>query len=159
MPATYEPIASTILTSASTITFSSIPQTYTDLVLVTNLISSSASDMDLRLNGDTGNNYGFVVLYSNGSTISSSTTGNFNYMRLDYYGYIATAFGQMNIAHFHNYANTNIFKTVIARANSGTTGVDAVVATWRSTAAINSIAITNTCGIGSVASLYGIKAA
>jgi hypothetical protein len=159
MPATYEPIASTTLTSSGTITFTSIPQTYTDLVLVTNLIGASTADLDITLNGNTGSNYSWTVLYSSGSTISSSRISNFAAMRLDYYGYIGTTFGQMNVANFINYSNTSTFKTVIARANNGDYGVDAMACLWRSTAAITTIAITNTLSAGSTASLYGIKAA
>ena len=44
MPATYEPIATTTLGSAqATVTFSSIPGTYTDLVLITNSRSDSTT--------------------------------------------------------------------------------------------------------------------
>lgn len=159
MPATYAPIASTTLSSSGTITFNSIPQTYTDLVLVTTLIGASTADLDITLNGDTATNYSWTVLYSNGTTMSSSRITNFAAMRLDYYGYIGTTFGQMNVTNFFNYTNTNTFKTVVARASNGDYGVDGVVSTWRSTAAITTIAITNTLSAGSTASLYGIKAA
>jgi hypothetical protein len=58
---TYTPIASQTLTSAvSTVTFINIPQTYTDLVLITSTkTTSSAADgaMGCYLNSDTANNY------------------------------------------------------------------------------------------------------
>ena len=47
---TYEPIASqTLGSAAATVTFSSIPQGYTDLVLVANLISTSSARVKVRV--------------------------------------------------------------------------------------------------------------
>jgi len=55
MPKTYEPIATTTLGSnQTTITFSSIPSTYTDLVIVSNMGTTTASYPFIRFNGDTG---------------------------------------------------------------------------------------------------------
>jgi hypothetical protein len=56
MAKTYEPIATTTLSSAqSSVTFSSISGSYTDLVLVSN-VSGSGGNANLRvtLNSDTG---------------------------------------------------------------------------------------------------------
>ncbi len=59
MAATYTPIASaTLAASTSSITFSSIPATYTDIVVVINDINSTGSfDTNIRFNGDSGSNY------------------------------------------------------------------------------------------------------
>ena len=54
----------TLGTAASTITFSSIPQTYTDLVMVFDGTAASATYSGIRFNGDTGNNYSFVIFCS-----------------------------------------------------------------------------------------------
>ena len=56
---TYTPIAShTASGSESSITFSSIPQGYTDLVLVfLGKVDSGSGDLGLRFNADTGSNY------------------------------------------------------------------------------------------------------
>lgn len=159
MPATYEPIATTTLTTSGTITFSSIPSTYTDLVLVTRLAMSGGSDLDVRLNGDTGNNYSFGTVYGTGSVTGGSHSANLSFMRLDYYGYIGEVIGQINIANFQNYSNTSIQKTVIALGTNASNGVAANVCLWRNTSAINSISILGTCSSGSTATLYGIKAA
>ena len=72
MPAsnTYESISSVTLTSNSTtVTFGSIPQTYTDLVLViVAKITSGGLDMFIRFNSDTGSNYSYTQLYGNGTS-------------------------------------------------------------------------------------------
>ena len=58
---TYTPIASTTLGSAAaSYTFSSIPNTYTDLVLIASMAdSNSGADqrMLVQVNGDTGTKY------------------------------------------------------------------------------------------------------
>ena len=58
LPSTMTPIATNTLTAvASSVTFSSIPSTYTDLVLVLQGSFDSADDVRFRFNGDTGSNY------------------------------------------------------------------------------------------------------
>jgi hypothetical protein len=82
MPATYEPIATTTLGSAaSSITFSSIPATYTDLRLsvTTADAGATATYLALQFNSDTGANYSRTRITGNGSTATSNrTTGDTN---------------------------------------------------------------------------------
>lgn len=80
--ATYKLINSTTLSSpATTITFSSIPSTYTDLVLVASVKTNTLSDSDgayamLSLNGTATTNTGGRFLYTNaGASSYSAGTG------------------------------------------------------------------------------------
>jgi hypothetical protein len=159
MASTYDKIATSTLSSSGTITFSSIPATYTDLVLVTRLAGTAQADYDVLLNSDSGSNYSWTNMYTTGSASGSIRTPNWTLMRLDYYGYIGTTIGMVNIAHFFNYANTNTYKTVVAQMGNANNGLGLNVDLWRNTAAINSIAIQYTMASGSSATLYGIKAA
>lgn len=165
MPATYEPIATTTLGSAaSSVTFSSISSTYTDLVLVYNgKFASANGQIALQFNSDTGSNYSNTELYGNGSTAGSSRESNVTSMRL---GYTQTAnIENMNIMQIMNYSNSTTNKTVIARQNTAgsASGAAAHVGLWRSTAAINAINIICYNGInfatGSTFTLYGVKSA
>ena len=163
--ATYEPIATqTTTSSVATVTFSSIPSTYTDLVLVYSAALSTNYDLYFRLNGDSGNNYSYTVLYSNnGASYGSARTNGQDKGSLDYYGAPTTTLGNnTTIANFLNYSNSTTYKTSLVRSNS-TTGLDAIVGIWTSTAAITSIALgtftTPTLSSGSTFTLYGIKAA
>lgn len=164
MPATYEPIATTTLGSTvGSYTFTSIPATYTDLVLVTNLATDSATQFDLRVgNGsiDTGSNYSITYLLGNGSAASSSRGSN---ATAAYAGYSSsTALNKMHIFHFMNYSNTTTYKTTLLRYAAADTASTAVVSLWRSTSAINTIqiiALGNNLTSGSTLTLYGIKAA
>ncbi len=166
MAATYEPIATTTFSSTSIdYTFSSIPATYTDLVLVASQNQSGTSDYGIRFNGDSGGNYSRTVLYGNGSA-AGSTRGSTTATRIScsYYGYppsAASTFG-VGIISIMNYANTTTYKTLLARSNSAGSGLDANVGTWRNTAAITSVTIlldAGTFSVGSTFTLYGIKAA
>jgi hypothetical protein len=160
MAATYDPIATqTLGSAASSVTFSSIPSTYTDLVLVVNSARTTSNDsVSLEFNGDTGANYSRTILYGTGSSALSFRESNASLIEIG----IQDASNSTNIFHIMNYANTTTNKTVIARANATTVRVSAGVGLWRNTAAITSIKLAtggSTFIAGSMFTLYGIKAA
>lgn len=165
MPITYEPIATTTLTTASaSISFTSISSAYTDLVLVVTLKGSVEGFAPrMRFNNDTGNNYSWTRLSGNGSAASSARVSNTSNISLGSTANVYGADGFMAIAHIQNYANTTTYKTAIDRGNNATDGTEAIVGLWRDTSAINRVDIINTSSAnfnsGSVATLYGIKAA
>jgi len=83
---TYTPIATTTLGSTTaSYTFSSIPSTYTDLVLVVigeaYFTSTNYINTGVQFNSDTGSNYAAHYLIGNGSSVSSgaTTTSNISY--------------------------------------------------------------------------------
>lgn len=162
MAKTYEPIATTTLGSAAaSYTFSSIPSTYTDLIVVavtTN--TSAATNMTVQVNGDTGSNYSRTRINGSGSTATSSR--NSNETRI-YNGDVGNpSVPSVNTLHFMNYANTTTYKTVIGRYGEADIQTGAVVGLWRNTAAITSITInsdSNNFAVGSTFTLYGIKGA
>lgn len=158
---TYTPIATTTLSSNTTeITFSSIPATYTDLVLILNTKFVTAQSLSIRLNSDTASNYSNTQLYGTGtSALSTRNTGS-AYMFL---AAISTEWAT-NILNFMNYSNATTYKSVLVRQSPGNTDVAANIGLWRSTAAISTIAIqaytTATNFVtGTTATLYGIAAA
>ena len=167
MPSTYTPIATTTLSSAvATVTLSSVPSTYTDLILVINSKTSfnaSADAMYLFFNGDNVNaNYSITRLFGNGSSATSDRYG------ASYMGWLSTDFGT-TIVNIQNYANTTTYKTYTASSkSSGTYGISgATVGLWRgstgsATQAITSVRIDDVSGnfqIGSTFTLYGVKSA
>jgi hypothetical protein len=162
---TYTQIASTTLGSAATsVTFSSIAGTYTDLVLIMNAGSSvNNADIDVNVNGDTGANYSRIALYGDGATAASVRESSATKFRLTYFGNAATAFSWIGIVNFMNYSNTTTYKTFLSKARNATNyGVNDQAGLWRNTAAISSMVITNASGTfntGSTFNLYGITAA
>lgn len=151
----------TLGSAAASITFSSIPQTYTDLVVVVSGNGAVSTGICMQFNGAT-TNYSLTQLGANGSAASSARRTSQSFINLTYSGYFTTT-GQSNIiANVMNYANTTTYKTVLTRSGNAANGVDAIVGLWSSTAAITSITIVND-GSGNIASgttfsLYGIKA-
>jgi hypothetical protein len=162
MPTTYDKIATTTLSSAGTITFSSIPATYTDLriVLVSKSVSSGAN-VQFRFNGDTGTNYSFTYLRGDGTSASSyrETNNTFGYLA-DQSSSTQPNMGTLDI---FSYAGST-FKTALATYSDDRNGsgyVFALVNLWRSTSAITSVSLSpsNFGGnfqAGTTATLYGI---
>ena len=164
MASTYEPIASTTLGSAaSSVTLSSIPSTFTDLVLICHSSTSNATFSGIRwqFNGDTGSNYSTTRLYGTGSAAGSARVSN----DTEGIARLVHDAGNLtpNILHIMSYANTNVYKTVLAIGASNAYHVARNVSLWRSTAAISSIYIYDANAVnidaGSTFSLFGIKAA
>lgn len=162
---TYTPIATTTLGSAATsYTFSSIPSTYTDLILeIVAGNTTGVQEVKLVLNADTGTNYSKTALYGNGTSAASSRRSNETGWILDAAGGMTTAVSQYNsTTHIQNYSNTATYKTALCRANSTDYATEALALLWRSTSAINSIQVicfSGTFLAGSTLTLYGIAAA
>ena len=164
MPATYEPIATQTLGSAvASVTFSSISGAYTDLILVLEGKTSASDDLYLQFNADTGANYSNTTLRGNGTTASTTRGTGTSGIRLSDSSSPTTSSACLSVAQIQNYVNATTFKTVLARSNNASTGIDAIVSLWRSTSAINSIKIycggASNLATGGTFTLYGIKAA
>jgi len=162
MPSTYEPIATqTLGSAAASVTFSSIPSTYTDLVIVTSIRGDASQNANIRFNNDTASNYSDTYLEGNGTSASSGRrTSQTSIVDGGFYTSTASTFS-VGLIHINNYANTTTYKTALFRSNRSD-AVQAVVGLWRSTSAINRIDIIAGSGnfeIGSTFSIYGIKAA
>lgn len=154
-------IATTTLTSsASSITFSSIPSTYTDLRLVFVGTSAANAPGEMRFNGDTGSNYSRTYLQGNGSSASSSRDTSQTNISMGASAITSTP--MMNTVDIFSYAGS-IFKTCLITSSDDRNGsgtVDRQVALWRSTSAINEIKLTvdltANFTTGTTATLYGI---
>jgi hypothetical protein len=161
MPKTYEPIQTqTVGTAVASVTFSSIPQTYTDLILVTSGTSTAGAQMTLRMNGAT-TNYSSIVLSGTGSSVDSRNITGLTFIQLGYNDYFTSS--QTNaITQIMNYTNTTTFKSVLNRTNNAAVGVGYSVGLYRSTSAIttfDALPINTTWAVGTIFTLYGIKAA
>lgn len=160
MAATYEPIASTTLaTSASDITFTSIPGDWTDLVIVLHGANSEGSAVAITFNSDTSTNYSMTYVQGNGTAASSDRRADQNGA---WFASWTTGGPHIAIIHVMSYANTNVYKTFLSAAERIGAATIRYVGLWRSTSAITSVTLDPVFGTlqaGTTAALYGIKAA
>lgn len=151
---------------ASSIAFSSIPQTYTDLKLVLSGRSTIAENaVSGAFNGSTAN-FSNMILFGNGATAASNRpgggTGNNTVMYQNLSTDTANMFSNSEL-YIPNYtASTNkSFYSDSVLENNATTAYQLFVAgLWSQTAAITSITLTIAAGNfaqHSSASLYGIS--
>ncbi len=163
MPATYEPIATQTLGSAvNQVTFSSIPATYTDLIIVAKAGSTALANLYLWFNGSRGTSYSGTTLTGDGTSATSQRTVNTGDILLNYYGYMSNDLNTVYVVNIPNYANTSTQKMVLSRASNSGNGLALASGWWRSTSAITSIDLAaggSTLIVGSTFTLYGIKAA
>jgi hypothetical protein len=158
--ATYIPIATqTLSTAASSITFSSIPSTYTDLRLVCVFTGLTTSGIEMRFNGDTATNYSYTYLNGNGTAAASGSGASLAYYPIS--GTTSTTTPPIaTFTDIFSYAgSTN--KTILSTTASDKNGsgiVEVNVGLWRSTSAITSITVGvgENYNVGSIFTLWGI---
>jgi hypothetical protein len=166
-PAFYELIQTQVLgSSAASVTFSSIPATYTHLQLrYTARTNSNQSVLRGRFNSDTTSaNYSRHYLYGDGSSVGSAASANNGWLDfgpLEVGSDLFTA----GIVDVLDYANTNKNKTTRALAGRrGTSNpfIQLSSGAWFSTSAVTSLTVSEAFFgqnllTGSRFSLYGIK--
>jgi hypothetical protein len=164
MPATYEKIATTTLGSAATsMSFSSIGATYTDLriVWVGSFAAAGGSRLSITFNSDTGSNYSYTRLSGNGTAAASARNTN----QPDVIMGVSDI--PQNVIHLNeidvfSYAGSTYKSLLIGQSsdNNGSGFVFRQVGLWRSTSAITSIQLKSydatNINAGATATLYGI---
>lgn len=159
---TYTPIASTSFSATSTYTFSSIPSTYTDLILVLgSLTFSSGGNPQIQFNGDTTTNYSNTDLYGNGTSAGSTRNSSNNYINVGFSATNGSATEPSTvIVQVMNYSNATTYKTLLGRGNRAGGEAQTNVGLWRKTPeVITSMTVKVASGsMTGTATLYGIKA-
>jgi hypothetical protein len=173
MASTYTLISSQVLaSSASSVTFSSIPATYTDLVLRISTRGSLAgyfTNQYITFNSDTATNYSDTYLYSDSTTGGSAkdTNTSIGYVSLtDGSSADANNFGSAEIyipnynsSTYKPYSVTSVYEN---NASINLYGNWVLAGLWRNTSAVTSINVSSE-GTGyyflanSSFYLYGIK--
>jgi hypothetical protein len=160
----YIPLANVTLgASATTVTFSSIPATYQDLVLVVQALGTSNTSFWMRPNSSTNTSeYNFVRMDGNGiSATSAANSGTFDEFYLGYYGELTTTERSNVKLEIFDYSQTNKHKSMLLRYGNANNGTGAHSYRWGTTAAITSILLrpqTGSFASGSTFALYGIIA-
>ena len=169
----YTSISTATVTSGGTasITFSSIPSTYTHLQVRAfakgDYASVSPIALAFRLNGDSGSNYAIHYLYGAGT--GGGTAGAFTSVTVGYQGVISSAVDNANVFGVSvmdvlDYTNTNKYKTIRCFSGYDANGSGQAYlnsSLWQNTSAITSITLTPGAGTNfnqySSFALYGVK--
>ena len=170
MSVTYVPIFTQTLSASvtNTITFSNIPQTYTDLVLVMSLRSSANDGTQWRtgswtINGDSSTNYSVIYNLGSGAGTGAGGGTSITYLPLWITGSLNSSGVFSNTeAYIPNYTATGS-KQIISKCtaeHTGATGLTMVnAALYRGTAPVTSLSVSEG-GSGyvqnSTISLYGV---
>jgi hypothetical protein len=170
-PGAYVPIATTTVPSAgaATVTFSSIPSTYTHLqIRYTGRTARpvNGDSLILRFNGDTGSNYAYHALYGDGSSPaafggSSLTSIIFGYVPGSSAASNIMGVGVIDILDYANTSKNKTSRSLIGEDFNGFGDVALFSGLWINTAAVNSITISGATAANftqySSFTLYGIK--
>jgi hypothetical protein len=161
MPSTYTPIATTTLGSAAaTVTFSSIPNTYTDLIVVAyHWGTTGVNGLYVTLNNNTSSLYSDTQLFGDGVNPGSARNTN---ITASYIGQAGSTAATTSIINIMNYANTTTNKTILSRNSPSGNIIQANAGLYRSTSAITSVLVSyygNNFAAGSQFTLYGVKSA
>ena len=114
--ATNKPLQSLFITDSTTtsITFSNIDQTYTDLMLVSNIQTVGNATPTIQYNGNASGIYSQTVMYGSGATTTvASGTANSSQIDLTSWAQYVPTSGSFNasVMHIFNYSNSTTFKT------------------------------------------------
>jgi len=153
---TYVALATTTLSgTTASVTFSSIPATYRDLVIIGNFDGNNSNAvLEITFNGVTTNQSG-VRMYGIGSGSGSSDTTASDAIQG------AVGLTRANaIVQIFDYSATDKHKTVLMRSDQADRITLASAGRWAQTTAINSVGLTTNSlfNAGSTFSLYGIEA-
>ena len=149
--------------NSSSLSFTSIPATYTDLVLVINgNFVSSGLQVALQFNTDTTTTH-YTDTSITGTVSTVSGTGDGTGHSYTFLGYNPGTGPFLFVGNIMDYANTTTYKSTMARYGAGTNATTQFsVGTYYSTSAISTIGITAYNGgsyaAGTTFTLYGIIA-
>jgi hypothetical protein len=146
---------------AASITFSSIPSTYTHLQIRGISKMSSGASLYMQLNSDTGSNYARHYFNGNGSAAGAGGNSSFTNMFVGSTGTATSTFGA-NVIDILDYTNTNKYTTSRSLSGADANGsgfMQVMSGLWINTAAVSTITILGDSNFQEYSSfaLYGIK--
>jgi hypothetical protein len=160
---TYTPLANITLGSATgSVTFSSIPATYRDLIIVGDNLktTSSTASVFIRFNGATANYTGTAIRGNGTDTAASNNAGQTDRLFSNLSSEPTTTTASNFIFQIMDYSATDKHKTTIHRGNNSADATEAGAGRYASTSAITSVQVGMDLGLsfaaGGTFALYGI---
>ena len=148
----------TLGSSQTTVTFSSISQSYKDLILVIQPVGTTTMNVQLRFNGDTGANYVYATFYGNGSS-TGSAGGSATYIQTTSFTAVNASNDNMGIYNIADFSTTDKHKVVFARHGRSSAGTSMTAGRWANTSAITSMSVIGgDFDAGTTMALYGVSA-
>ena len=155
--------------SSGTITFSSIPSTYTSLQLRMSVLCTADNQaLYMIVNGITTDSYTYHILNGDGATVTATGSGYTGgaQINIGYSRNVMSTAPKVAIVDIHNYASTTQLKTIrtFTGVDRNTSSNDLTLQSdlVNTTSAISSISLffnANSFASGTTISLYGIKGA
>jgi hypothetical protein len=151
---------------SSTISFTSIPQTYTDLKIVlsarTNFNAGYGANCSVSFNSSTSNFSGRLLTGDGGSVNSYNRSDNLNVFLVPTPGATASVFGstELYIPNYTSANNKSFFVDCVVENNAAGGFLHFYAGLWSQTAALTAISLNDQNGSFiqySTATLYGIK--
>ena len=160
----YDSIQTLTPSSGTSVSFTSIPSTYTHLQIRYSIMGTNFASLRMTLNSDTTANYSWhsLVGYSSSALADVGTSATF----IDLTPYnrgLGSSQPTPGVLDILDYANTSKNKTTRALTgrndNTTSSSINFNSGNWRSTAAINTITFTSSSAFatGTSIALYGIK--
>jgi hypothetical protein len=155
----------TLASSASSVTFSSIPQTYTDLKIVFSARGAAAFvqiNVNLAFNGSTSSFSGTLLYGDGASTGSGSRSDNLNIALVPASSATSNTFGnsEIYIPNYTSGANKSYSVDSVSETNATNAYAQLFAGLWSSTSNITQVTIAPNSGnfiASSTFYLYGIK--
>jgi len=162
-PTSFESIATFTPTSGTSVTFSSIPQTYKSLQVRVNIMASGGSS-SVRLNGVTSNYWQHVFEATNSAVQGANANGNAMRISTSYADQNAT-YPTVAITDVIDYASTTkntTIRTYGGKDANGTASGEGVILSsglYQATTAVTSLTVISTAAFatGTTIALYGVK--
>lgn len=152
----------TTASDSATVTFSSIPNTYSDLFLSCKIkpVNNGTAYLNVRVNSDSGSNYSNQQLVFTNANASAYQV--FNDTGIEIVGNQFQTNGTFNMTiDLNGYSSTSAWHPLMLKVDNTDSTSRKMLAIWKSTSAIDSITIfvsptNSSIGAGSTFSLYGI---
>jgi hypothetical protein len=155
------------LSGVETVTSSSIPSTYTNLVFVVKKVywgSTNNSDLGMRFNGDTGNNYTYRGFFEQGGSASGDESTNGSALGLMTVNNLTGGASGNGLINVYRYTDTSgVLASIQTYGNIGGTTYRAAnrLAYYNGSSAISTVTFYYSQGGGNFANgtiyIYGVK--
>lgn len=146
----------TLQSSSASVSFTSIPSSYRDLIIVINGGVTGSLTAQLRFNNDSGSNYSHVSAAAGNDNSVYTTSGTTTFVNP------APDFGVSSsfdiVYNVFDYAMTDRHKTIVTRFGMSAQSPNMVAVRWASTSAINAVTLSasaNAFAAETNISLYG----